>query len=254
MNKSQTIGMVLATILDAYGRRGCYISLLQDFQFNIIHRVSSRHLNVDAFNKNLENILEEDDDFGCDVMESYDKSLPMGDQSTNDTIINLFILQFMDQEIVEYEEHQIEVQTKEQNMDFMLEEETHQMTPRDHQRMVIKGQTMVDNAKDKQKNKYVGTIGLCEEEQLKQMDIWEDKVAMVLLINGHLEVDIHEVSSIKRAKKKVMKYHWAEDILFFENLMVLILEEIRTMIQKIHKEIGYFGELWTLVEVKKHFF
>jgi hypothetical protein len=34
-------------------------------------------------------------------------------------------------------------------MDFMLEEEMHQMTPRDHQIMVIKGQTMVDNAKDK---------------------------------------------------------------------------------------------------------
>lgn len=85
------------------------------------------------------------------------------------------------------------------------------------------------------------------------MDIWEDKVAMVLLINGHLEVDIHETSSIKRAKKKVMKYHWTQDILFFENLMVLIPEEIRTMIEKIHKEIGYFGELWTLVEVKNIF-
>jgi hypothetical protein len=68
MNKSQTIRVVLATILDAYGRRGCYISLLHDFQFNIIHRVGNRHLNVDVFNKNLINILEQDDDFGCDVM------------------------------------------------------------------------------------------------------------------------------------------------------------------------------------------
>jgi hypothetical protein len=96
MNRSQTIGVVLAIILDAYGRRGHRISLLHDFQFNVIHRVGSRHLNVDAFNNNLVNILEEDDDFGCDVTEFYDKSLPMGDQSTNDTIINLFILQFMD--------------------------------------------------------------------------------------------------------------------------------------------------------------
>ncbi len=88
MNKSQTIGMVLATILNAYGRRGHWISMLQDLQFNIIHCVNSRDLNVDAFSRNLLNISKEDDDFGCDVMESYDKSLPMGDQSTNDTIIN----------------------------------------------------------------------------------------------------------------------------------------------------------------------
>jgi len=47
------------------------------------------------------------------------------------------------------------------------------------------------------------------------MDIWEDKVAMVLLTSGHLEADTHETSSIKRAKKRVMKYHWAKDILFF---------------------------------------
>lgn len=73
------------------------------------------------------------------------------------------------------------------------------MTPKDYQRMFIKGQTMVDNAK------YVGIIGLCEEEQLKQMDIWEDKVAMVLLIGGHLEIGTHETSNIERAKKRVMK-------------------------------------------------
>ncbi len=79
-------------------------------------------------------------------------------------------------------------------------------------------------------------------------------MAMVLLTSGHLGASTHETSSIKRAKKRVMKYHWVEDTLFFQNLMVLKPEEIRTMIEKIHEEIGHFGELWTLVEVKKHFF
>jgi hypothetical protein len=61
-------------------------------------------------------------------------------------------------------------------------------------------------------------------------------------------------SSIKRAKKKMMKYHWPKDILFFQNLMVFKPKEIRIVIEKIHEEIRHFGELWTLVEVKKHFF
>ncbi len=66
--------------------------MLQDFQFNIIHLVGNRNLNVDAFSRNLLNISEEDDDFGCDVMESYDKSLPMGDQSTNDPPMILLLI------------------------------------------------------------------------------------------------------------------------------------------------------------------
>ncbi len=128
------------------------------------------------------------------------------------------------------------------------------MTPRDYRRMVIKGQTMVDNSKDKQKSKYVGTVGLCEEEELKKMDIWGDKVAMVLLTSGHLEASNHEASNLKGAKERMMKYHWAKDTLFFQNLVVLKPKEKRIVIEKIHEEIGHFGELWTLVEVKKHFF
>jgi len=47
------------------------------------------------------------------------------------------------------------------------------------------------------------------------MDIWEDKVSMVLLTNGHLEVRIYNITNIKRVKKQVMKYHWSEDTMFF---------------------------------------
>jgi hypothetical protein len=114
---------------------------------------------------------------------------------------------------------------------------------------------MVDNTKDKQKGKYVGTIGICKEEQLKQMDIWEDKlVAMVLLTNGHLEAPTHEASSIKKAKKKIMKYHCAKNSLFFKDLVVPKLEERRIVIEKIHEEIEHFGELQTFEEITKHFF
>jgi hypothetical protein len=42
---------------------------LQDFQFKIIHRVGSKHLNVDALSQNPIGFLEEDEDFASDVME-----------------------------------------------------------------------------------------------------------------------------------------------------------------------------------------
>jgi hypothetical protein len=41
----------------------------------------------------------------------------------------------------------------------------------------------------------------CEDDYLKQMDIWEDKVSMVLLIGGHLETGIYHIANIERAKK-----------------------------------------------------
>ncbi len=95
-------------------------------------------MNVDALSINPVNLSKKDDDFGWDVMESKDKLLSMSDRSPNDVVINLFILQFMDRETGEIKEHQVEVETEKKNMGFTLEEEMHQMTPKDYQRMVIK--------------------------------------------------------------------------------------------------------------------
>jgi len=44
-------------------------------------------------------------------------------------------------------------------------------------------------------------------------------------------------------KKQVMKYHWSKDTLFFQNLVVLRHVERRMLIEKIHEEIGHFGEM-----------
>jgi len=59
----------LAIVLNAYGRRGRWIAMLQDFQFKIIHRARSIHLSIDALSRNLVGFLEEDEDFGSDVLE-----------------------------------------------------------------------------------------------------------------------------------------------------------------------------------------
>jgi hypothetical protein len=51
-----------------------------------------------------------------------------------------------------------------------------------------------------------------------------------------------------------MKYHWLEDTLFFQNLVVPKPTKWRMLIKKIHEEIRHFGEMQTLVEVKKRLF
>jgi hypothetical protein len=52
------------------------------------------------------------------------------------------------------------------------------------------------------------------------MDIMEDNVLMVLFTSGHLKTGLYDITNIKRAKKRVMKHHWLEDTLFFQNLVI----------------------------------
>ncbi len=60
----------LATVLDAHGRRGRWIDLLQDFSFRIVHRPGIRHTNVDALSRNPVGKAVEDDDF-CEEVQDF---------------------------------------------------------------------------------------------------------------------------------------------------------------------------------------
>ncbi len=77
---------------------------------------------------------------------------------------------------------------------------------------------------------------------------------IALLTSAHLEYELDNTTNMDRAKKRIMKYHWSEDTLFFQNLVVPKLIERRMLIEKIHEEIKHFGAMWTLAKVKKRFF
>ncbi len=56
---------------NAYGQRGKWISMLQDFDFQIMHRFKSKHMNVDALSCNLMGGFEEDEDLKPKVLEKH---------------------------------------------------------------------------------------------------------------------------------------------------------------------------------------
>jgi hypothetical protein len=58
-------------------------------------------------------------------------------------------------------------------------------------------------------------MGQGEDDRSKQMDIWEDNVSMELFIGGHLDTELYDITNMERSKKRVMKYHWSKDTLFF---------------------------------------
>ncbi len=74
-------------------------------------------------------------------------------------------------------------------------------------------------------------------------------MSIALLTGEHLEVELDDTANIERAKKQMMKYHWLEDTLFFQNPIVPRSAERRMLIEKIHEEIKHFGAMQTLAEV-----
>ncbi len=62
----------LVTVSDAHGRRGRWVSMLQDFTFKIVHRPGFRHTNVDALSRNPVGSAVDDDDFGAEIQDITD--------------------------------------------------------------------------------------------------------------------------------------------------------------------------------------
>jgi hypothetical protein len=92
------------------------------------------------------------------------------------------------------------------------------------------------------------------EETVKQMDSWKDEINMILLSKGILDQVLDDVFNVDQTKRRLLSYHWREDMLFFKNLMVPKLEERKVLARNIHEEIRHFSEGRTLVEVRKRFF
>ncbi len=215
-------------------------------------------MNVDALSHNPVGFLEKNENFGSDVMEQEEKLgiTPASTRrnATNEVSINMFTLQPAGQAKDDVEEHHLVGDCGGASTNSPSQEGLLYVDQMDYRRMVVEAQIMVDAAKNKQKGKNVEIKGQNENDQARQMDIWEDSVSIALLTGGHLEVELDNIANMDRVKKRIMRYHWLEDTLFFQNLVILRLVECRMLIKKIHEEIRHFRAMRTLAEVKKRFF
>jgi hypothetical protein len=59
----------LAIVLDAYGKSGTWINMLQDFSFKILHCAKSKHGNVDALSRNSIGSVDEDKEFQKEIQD-----------------------------------------------------------------------------------------------------------------------------------------------------------------------------------------
>jgi hypothetical protein len=54
----------------------------------------------------------------------------------------------------------------------------------------------------------------------RDSDIWKDVTCMILLHEGTLPYTI-DLEECKRARKRIMNYHWQDQRLYFRRLFVL---------------------------------
>ncbi len=87
----------------------------------------------------------------------------------------------------------------------------------------------------------------------KCIDIWEDAVCLGLSKNGTLP-DSMELEESKRARKRVSKYCWKEQRLYFKGLIVPKPEERMSLVSQMHEDLGHFGEQRTLAEICRKYF
>jgi hypothetical protein len=87
----------------------------------------------------------------------------------------------------------------------------------------------------------------------RHKDIWKDVTCMDLLQGGMLPDTVDPVES-KRARKRVLNYHWQDQSLYFKGLLVPRPEDRMGLVVQMHKDLGHFGEKRTLAEVCRRYF
>ncbi len=84
-------------------------------------------------------------------------------------------------------------------------------------------------------------------------DIWKDVTCMKLMHERTLPNTI-DIEECKRARKRIMNYHWQNQRLYFKRLFVLKLEERMGLTIQTHEDLGHFKEQRTLAEIYKKYF
>ncbi len=81
----------------------------------------------------------------------------------------------------------------------------------------------------------------------KDSDIWKDVTCMKLLHEGTLP-DTVNLEECKRVRKRILKYHWHDQIFYFKRLFVRKPEDKMGLVIQMHEDLGHFGEEKTLVK------
>ncbi len=92
----------------------------------------------------------------------------------------------------------------------------------------------------------------CEADS-RSCDIWED-VKCLELLQGRVLPDTVDHLESKRARKRMLNYHWQGQSLYFKGLLVPRPADRMGLVVQMHEDLGHSGEERILAEVCRRYF
>ncbi len=80
------------------------------------------------------------------------------------------------------------------------------------------------------------------------IDIWKDTTCKELLSVGILP-NIVDFEESKRARKKIINYHWQDQRPYFKGLFIPKPEERMALIIQMNEDLGHYGKQRTLAKI-----
>jgi hypothetical protein len=74
------------------------------------------------------------------------------------------------------------------------------------------------------------------------------------LLQGGMLPDTVDPMEAKRARKRMLNYHWQDQSLYFKGLLVPRPEDRMGLVVRMHKDLGHSGEEITLAEICRRYF
>jgi len=193
--------------------------MFQDFNFKIVHKVGTRHANVDALSCNPigSHDEDEDEDFGVEIQyEKKNFSVAQVWKSTTSSPHILTISQDVGAELMENEKYEEINQCGEfakENSNILAKvfapkrKANRISTPdTDYWGLICEAQVMVDvkiNPIDVNSSEEDIEI----KETGKRIDIWKDETCMTLLFGSILDQVLDDATKVDLAKKTLLNYH-----------------------------------------------
>jgi hypothetical protein len=84
-------------------------------------------------------------------------------------------------------------------------------------------------------------------------DIWKDLTCMKLLLEGTI-LDTIGPEECKRARNRILNYHWQDQSLYFKRLFVPRPKNHMGLVIQMHKDLGHLREERTLAEIYRQYF
>ncbi len=118
--------------------------------------------------------------------------------------------------------------------------------------LVLAAQQLLEASEHDPQSKDLDEEEECEADS-RSCDIWED-VNCLELLQGRVLPDTVDHLESKRARKRILNYHWQGQSLYFKGLLVPRPADRMGLVVQMHEDLGHLGEERILAEVCRRYF